>query len=198
MVPGREPRERRARDALPPPASSAARAAAPGDRLSAGLRRRRNAGGDVCKLGLKEIYGIFRLHRFAGVPTPGSVGWWLVGSGTEAEGWKGRVVSTPFRGFIQKEKNQHFDRKYLTAENRTNIAVWSNVFAFSGIPHFLHPYLALSLLLLTEVVWLKHFQFFSSTEIGTTKLSWDLVVWWLFFVGFFCTRGNFHCDLEVI
>lgn len=70
-----------------------------------GLGRRRNAWGDVCELGLMEIYGILRLHRFPGAPTPGSGGWWLAGSGTEAErgrGGRGREVSTPFRGFMQK------------------------------------------------------------------------------------------------
>lgn len=70
-----------------------------------GLGRRKNAGRDVCELGLMEIYRILRLHRFTGVPTPGSGGWWLVSSRMEAEGGRGgrgREVSISFRGFMQK------------------------------------------------------------------------------------------------
>lgn len=77
----------------------------PGREGRMGLGRRRNAGGDVCELGLMEIYGILRLRRVTGGPTPDSGGWWLAGHGMEAEGGrggKGREISTPFRGFMQK------------------------------------------------------------------------------------------------
>lgn len=77
----------------------------PGREGRMGLGRRRNAGGDVCELGLMEIYGILRLRRVTGGPIPDSGGWWLAGHGMEAEGGrggKGREISTPFRGFMQK------------------------------------------------------------------------------------------------
>lgn len=48
--------------------------------------------GEMCELELMEILGILRLHRFTGVPTPGSGGWWLVSGGMDAErgrGWEG-------------------------------------------------------------------------------------------------------------
>lgn len=69
MVPGPEPRGSWPRDALPPPAASAARLQP---------RRMRNAGTHVCELELMEMDRMFRLHRFT---------WGLVVfiSGLEAE-----------------------------------------------------------------------------------------------------------------
>lgn len=76
MVPGSEPRGSWPGDALPPPASSAARLQP---------RRRRNAGTHVCELELMETDRMLRLHRFTGVCSPRTGGWWFFIGGWEAE-----------------------------------------------------------------------------------------------------------------